>query len=164
MAGILRVDQANVDYVYAKTTGGKVYIPGHVIQVVTANNGTNISGTSTSFVNLWSFSINNVSLGSKIIIDITVSHLFEGSEASEWRVVRNSDTSLVGVAQNFRASSTSGWAHTYPRLVVEDNSPTVGTNTYILQAKGVGASPYYYFNYPGVSTSYSFLTITEVAR
>ena len=30
MAGILRVDQANVDYIYAKTAGGKTYIPGQI--------------------------------------------------------------------------------------------------------------------------------------
>ncbi len=34
MPGILRVDQANVDSIYAKTAGGFVYIPGHVIQYV----------------------------------------------------------------------------------------------------------------------------------
>lgn len=34
MPGILRVDQANVDYIYAKTVGGTVYVPGHIIQVV----------------------------------------------------------------------------------------------------------------------------------
>jgi hypothetical protein len=34
MPGILRVDQANVDFIYAKTTGGTVYVPGHIIQVV----------------------------------------------------------------------------------------------------------------------------------
>lgn len=34
MAGILRVDQANVDIIGAKTSGGTVYIPGHIIQVV----------------------------------------------------------------------------------------------------------------------------------
>lgn len=34
MPGILRVDQANVDVIYAKTAGGITYIPGHIIQVV----------------------------------------------------------------------------------------------------------------------------------
>lgn len=38
MPGILRVDQANVDYIYAKTAGGKVYVPNHVIQYATAIN------------------------------------------------------------------------------------------------------------------------------
>jgi hypothetical protein len=49
MAGILRVDQANVDYIYAKTTGGKTYIPGHVIQVQqTVKTDTwSLSGTTT---------------------------------------------------------------------------------------------------------------------
>ena len=37
MAGILRVDQANVDFIYAKTSGGSVYIPGHIIQVKSTN-------------------------------------------------------------------------------------------------------------------------------
>mgnify|MGYP003350229725 CR=1 FL=1 len=33
MAGILRVDQANVDFIYSKTAGRGVYIPGYIIQV-----------------------------------------------------------------------------------------------------------------------------------
>ena len=44
MAGILRVDQANVDYIYAKTVGGKTYIPGHIIRV----SQTIVSGGSTT--------------------------------------------------------------------------------------------------------------------
>ena len=48
MPGILRVDQANVDYIYAKTAGGKVYVPGHVVQVVHSVLTTVFSTTSTS--------------------------------------------------------------------------------------------------------------------
>lgn len=45
MAGILRVDQANVDYIYAKTAGGATYIPGHIIQVQSVTVNTQLSGT-----------------------------------------------------------------------------------------------------------------------
>ncbi len=37
MPGILRVDQANVDYIYAKSSGAGVYIPGHILQVKNTN-------------------------------------------------------------------------------------------------------------------------------
>lgn len=37
MPGILRVDQANVDYIYAKTAGGGVYVSGHVLQMKNTN-------------------------------------------------------------------------------------------------------------------------------
>ncbi len=45
MAGILRVDQANVDIINAKTAGATVYIPGHIIQVQHTTTNTQLSGT-----------------------------------------------------------------------------------------------------------------------
>jgi hypothetical protein len=55
MAGILRVDQANVDYIYAKTTGGSVYIPGHILQVKTtkANYGWGSWGSTSEMDMTW---------------------------------------------------------------------------------------------------------------
>lgn len=168
MAGILRVDQANVDYIYAKTAGGKVYIPGHVLQVVTSQDSTAIQSTSTSYANLWTFSINNVRAGSKIVIILTYSNLWESSEANNFRMIRSSDSVQVGYTQGQRSYSASGWAHVYPTLMGTDSSPSVGTNSYILQAKGAstaGTSPQYYYNYPAVaSDSYSFVTLFEVAQ
>lgn len=70
MAGILRVDQANVDYIYAKTTGGKVYVPGHVIQVQQTDLLSVWSATSTTPVDVTGLSVNitPTSASSKILV------------------------------------------------------------------------------------------------
>ena len=56
MAGILRVDQANVDYIYSKTSGGTTYIPGHIIQVVntyyTTPTSVSMTGTTTNYTDI----------------------------------------------------------------------------------------------------------------
>lgn len=69
MAGILRVDQANVDYIYAKTAGSRTYMPGHVIQVVHAEDSTMYTTTSTStWTTICSATITPTSSSSKIMI------------------------------------------------------------------------------------------------
>jgi len=58
-----------VDTINEKTTNNGVYIPGHVLQVVSASTGNNVSTTSTSFVtsNLTA-TITPSSTSSKILI------------------------------------------------------------------------------------------------
>ena len=70
MPGILRVDQANVDYIYAKTAGRNAYIPGHVIQVqqVTYNDVISASGSTFTDIPNLTTSITPTSSSSKILV------------------------------------------------------------------------------------------------
>ncbi len=74
MAGILRVDQANVDYIYAKTSGAAVYIPGHIIQVQQTDLLSVWSATSATPVDVTglSVSITPKSASSKILIYVSM--------------------------------------------------------------------------------------------
>jgi hypothetical protein len=146
--------------------GKTIYAPGHMIQMATANTNSNVSGTSTSWTTLWTVSITGITSTSKVIVDMRVTNLIEGSEECEWKIVRASDGVAICGSLIHRSASLSGWGHSYPNLIGVDTAPSAGTNSYSLQVRGVGATPHYWWNYPGVNAinSYTYATITEVAQ
>lgn len=98
MPGILRVDQANVDYIYAKTTGNSVYIPGHVVQIVqgiktdtfsssTAETWTDITGMAAAITPKFATS--------KILVHVNLSRV-SGTNAVVFRVLRNGNLYNAG--------------------------------------------------------------------
>lgn len=144
----------------------KLYAPGHVLQVVNASSSTPINGTSTSWQSLWTVSISNVHSVSKVMVDFRITNLIEGNEQSQWQIVRASDSALISGILVHKSSSLSGWAHSYPNLIGVDTSPTTGTNSYILQVRGVSSVPQYFWNYPDSTGQYStsYAILTEIAR
>ena len=110
MAGILRVDQANVDYIYAKTTGGKTYIPGHIIQVQSTTKTDAWSTTSSSQVDITGYSVNitPTSSTSKILITAMLSTSHDGDDYghSYMYLVRNSTNICIADTAGSRKSST----------------------------------------------------------
>ena len=147
MPGILRVDQANVDYIYAKTTGGKTYIPGHVIQVqqtvkTDTWTGSTTSGTGTyATVTGMSVSITPTSTSSKIWV---MANLLVGYYAYSMRgVIRRNGTHLmVGDAASSRPRC-SFWFSSY-----------VGNTTY--EGYHMHQVAFNYFDSPSSTSALSY--------
>lgn len=184
MAGILRVDQANVDYIYAKTAGGKVYVPGHVIQVQQTVKSDVFSSSTTTFIDLtgMSVSITPTSTSSKIIVEYSVqASIVNGAYGCLIKILRNgSDLSGALGAGGGAASTTISFSDgaTYSYYPVYnhtmkyiDSPASTSTQTYKLQVQGWnGSAGTFYINrsYAGVSsslgTSISTITVTEIAQ
>lgn len=63
-----------VDTINEKTSGNGIYIPGHVLQVVSANVTTTLTSNSNSWVEYLSANITPLSSSSKILISHSVSY------------------------------------------------------------------------------------------
>jgi len=163
MPGILRVDQANVDYIYAKTTGGKIYVPGHVIQVqqtyitstqsISTNSGTvaitgltvNITPTSTSSKILAMWTVNmggdNNQPGLFLYRNGSVSSFIGDASGSKSRISGapgGVTTSLVyTVAGSFLDSPSSTSALTYAMYVQTNNAGNVYINRSALDSDSI---------------------------
>ena len=105
MAGILRVDQANVDYIYAKTAGGKVYVPGHVIQVQSTTKTDTFSSSSGSWVDVTGLtvSITPTYSTSKILLYVCIAAVNVSSTGSCARLLRGSTTINIADTEIGRA-------------------------------------------------------------
>ena len=151
MAGILRVDQANVDYIYAKTAGGKVYVPGHGIQIVqTVKTDTFTLASSTyTLVTGMSVSITPVSTSSKILILCDLKLCGQAAvTTTSARLMRNSTVIYAGDASSSRAQAMvqNYWNtdYTSPSTggVYLDSPGTTSTTTYSIQIKSEGQTVY----------------------
>ena len=144
MPGILRVDQANVDIINAKTTGGKVYIPGHVIQVLqTLKTDTfTLSGTNvfTDITGI-SLSITPTSTSSRILINTFIPVAVDNGYNVHLRLMRDSTAICIGDASSNRPRSTwQGFFNTnedqWPVSIQFLDSPaTTSAITYKVQMK-----------------------------
>ena len=111
MAGILRVDQANVDVIYAKTAGGITYIPGHIIQVVNTYLNTpfsqSVSGSFATYNDISGLAatITPKSINSKIYI--TVRWFGEYSSTDQ------AYNSMFGLKRNSSVIGLTGVANLY---------------------------------------------------
>ena len=70
-SNLLVSGQANVDVIYAKTAGGKTYIPGHIIQVQQYNY-TSLFTTTSGYVTVFGVNITPTSTTSKIFVSCSV--------------------------------------------------------------------------------------------
>ena len=184
MAGILRVDQANVDYIYAKTTGGRVYIAGHAIQVVQTVKTDAFSTTGTAFVDITGFNatITPTLATSKILVDIVMS-CGEGSDAfPAFYVNRNGSTIVLSDSISPGQRTTIGYTNTgadardqYLMTVVPfkylDNPATTSSLTYQVQMSPMRtASRTAHLNRMNTigdanqMTGISTITLTEIAQ
>ena len=120
MPSILRVDQANVDYIYAKTTGGRTYMPGHIVQVKQTAKTDLWSATPSTgvFVEVTGFSVSitPTTTSSKILVMVDA-YVGRHNYQVLGLVKRNGTTIAVG--------DTSG---TRPRVSFNVNGYAGGSN------------------------------------
>jgi hypothetical protein len=180
MAGILRVDQANVDIIYAKTAGGRTYIPGHIIQVQFASStsafssAVNGSWVATGLIG----TITPTSASSKILIQIQLSTGQSTSGwSTSWGVQRNSTNigggaSLYGavagvwVATDAYSSDNQIYGLSQSYL---DSPASISTLTYQIMYYGEGNTGYLNrVTNTGSATNYatgiSTITLMEIAQ
>ena len=131
MAGILRVDQANVDYIYAKTAGGTTYIPGHIIQVVNtylnSPQSQSVSGSWTTYNDISGFAatITPKSTSSKIYATVRWFGEFgstDGGYNAMFGLKRNTSVIGLGSVANLYGLHTSALSYTYSD---NDSTPDV---------------------------------------
>ena len=111
MAGILRVDQANVDYIYAKTTGGKIYVPGHVIQAQQAYvTSTQTLSTNAGTVAITGLTVNitPTSTSSKILAMWTVNMGGDNNQPGLILYRNGSASSFIGDASGSKSRVSGG--------------------------------------------------------
>lgn len=181
MPGILRVDQANVDFIYAKTAGSTVYIPGHVVQIVQGiKTDTFSSSTAETWTDITGMSavITPKFATSKIQVHVNLSRV-SGGNALAFRVLRNSSLFNAGSAIGSRlqvhaAESNQGRdANHCGQCIIHylDDPATTSTLTYQVQVRPEGT----FFglnrtqNYTDGTQSYnsvssSTIVLTEIAQ
>jgi len=121
-----------------------------VLQIVTYTDSHMINPTSTTFIDLYNFSIDKKDSSSKIIGSLSVASLFEGSEEQSWRVIRNGQTQ---VTINHKNVGITGWGMFNFPMFFEDTNAPKGINTYTLQLKVVTHGWYNYGTSFGNGTS-----------
>lgn len=179
MAGILRVDQANVDYIYAKTGGGKVYVPGHIIQIQQAIKTDVFSSSSTSYVDITGLSvtITPVSTSSKILVVTNVKG--QGTTNGTTRLMRDSTAIFLGTSSGsrtvgsggcFYGAGSPGGAGQGNNHFYVDSPSTTSTITYKIQLiVYTGGTVYINTTYNDTDAAYtmrgaSSITVMEVAQ
>ena len=107
--------------------------------------------------------ITNVPRGSKVMIQACIVHLAEDSGQGAFRIIRASDSTDLGHSQH-TSGGVSSWSGVMPTIIVEDTSPSAGTNNYTLQMRS--SSPVIYYNYHnGVHMgTRSFFLLTELTQ
>jgi hypothetical protein len=184
MAGILRVDQANVDIINAKTAGGKVFIPGHIIQVQSTTKtdawtAAIAAGTWTDIPGL-TVAITPVLATSKILV---TGHMYGNGQSTLtqffFRIVRDSTPICIADAVGTRMRATgrtyvAGASVTLAMPFTHLDSPaTTSTTTYKIQATTEASTYSLYLNRTqddtdgavanGVRTT-STITVMEIAQ
>jgi hypothetical protein len=148
MPGILRVDQANVDFIYAKSAGSTVYVPGHIIQVVQAiKTDTFTSSTAETWTNITGMSatITPKQSTSKILVNVHLARV-SGTNALAFRVLRDGNLYLAGDAAGSRpqlhfAESNQGRDTNHCGQAIHmyvDSPATTSTCTYQVQVRPEG--------------------------
>ncbi len=132
MPGILRVDQANVDYIYAKSSGAGVYIPGHILQVknTNANYGWGSWGSQAEMDMSWM----DVSLTTRG----TNSSFFISAQFS----VDDTNSAAFGVGLGVKYTTNGGSSYTvirYPAL--HENYDSGGIDHYVVSMMNINSGP-----------------------
>lgn len=170
MAGILRVDQANVDYIYAKTAGGKVYVPGHIMQVVYARSnakGSTTSATPVAIDGAMDLVITPTSVNSKIFVAYHVQ--FSGSSAAYNNyayIYRNNATQLT-YSNCYRVDYNNNIETTRTALIYLDSPSSTSAVRYSLYCSQGSSSYNLQYNYATNDNGdwgYSYAYAMEVAQ
>ena len=141
MAGILRVDQANVDVIGPKTAGGTISIPGHVIQVQSSVKTDAFSTNSTSYQAIGlSVTITPKFTNSKILVMVSIAAAMGGAGSWHGQLTRNASVVVQGDALGSRRRDSFGSSDTYGNdntmcsvLNYLDSPGSTSTQTYAIQ-------------------------------
>ena len=114
-----------VDTVNEKTSGNGVYIPGHVIQVVSDTRTDSGSTTSTSYVDIsdLSVSITPKSTSSKVLVTFCVNMGTDDANFGYLRLMRGSTAVAVGDASGTRVQATA-------QYYAENNEGNIGLRSF----------------------------------
>ena len=131
---------------------------GNFLQIKRFSDTTYITSTSTAWQNLYTFTLDNCTIGSKIDIIATFASLWEGSEESQFQIVHN--TTTISNTYSQRAVNASGWAMNNSSITAEVIADSASM-TFIFRGRGIGGTPRIWYNYPSSigANSSSFLVI-----
>jgi len=123
-----------------------------VLQVVTLEQSVYTSSAASTNVALWNFSISNVTAGSSIHGNLSISKLDSAAGSQQW-FIKNAAGTIVGEMRTQTAGNAS-WRMPQTSISFKDTSPLVGTNTYYLS---ITSDVHIYHGYPttygyGIST------------
>ena len=148
--------------------GSQVEIPNlkplawSVIQDVVGENDTYYnSATTLAYVDTFSFSINNCTAGSHIIVECDPAGLMETNGSVTYAILKGS-TELGHTRHN--TTGNGGWRTATTMIRGTDTNVTSGTNTYTVKIYTTG--PHMFLNYP-YPTGYSCNStyrMTEIAQ
>lgn len=139
---------------------------GSVIQTQYYTFSSYVTGNTTSWTDLWSVTFTPTKAGNSIWQLCQWLDLWEASEHNSYRIVDDTtggDIELCWDSQ--QSASTTGWASTNRSLNDLLTNCSLQTYTFRLQAKGNGASPRFWCNYPlsnSVGNTPSHWTIMEI--
>jgi hypothetical protein len=141
-----------VDTINEKTSGNGVYIPGHVVQVVSATKTDTFSTTSTSYTDITGFSVNitPTSSSSKILVSATLTT--GGTNYNAYlSLVR--DTTAIGLPTgtgNRPVSTTTSYGYTSNTWEIKntvmdflDSPSTTSSITYKVQVFAQSGGVFY---------------------
>ena len=162
-AGTLATDSVTAAKLEASAITGADLPAGSVLQrQVSADTGGYTTTTSTSFVQIGSWSISNVLSGSSVQIEAHISALIEGNLVGKFAIFKGSTELARGIHQSNSVYASNAWVQPLPTIVAVDSSPSVGTNSYTLKMASSNGSIYYNYNH-GTGTAPSFFVTTEIA-
>lgn len=148
--------------------GSQVEIPnmkplaGTVIQEEAGWNDTQYSSSVTyTYVDTFSFSIDNCTAGSKIIVECDPSGLMEHTGSVTYTIFKGS-TELGHTRHN--TAGNGSWRTAPTMIRATDTSVTAGTNTYTLKFYTTGPHMYINYTHPAGYRCVSSYRITEIAQ
>ena len=166
MDGTTIFSKSGSDITYANGTlgSGTIFPSGHVLQQVRIVDATYQADSTTSWNTVFTgIQITNVTSGSKVMIQACIAHLVEASGQGAFRIIKASDSTVLGHSQHTTAGNGT-WRGIMPTIIVEDTSPSAGTNNYTLQKRSSGPTIYYNYHQSTHEGTRSFYLLTEVTQ
>ena len=102
--------------------------------------------TSLSWTDVYTFTLDNCTIGSTIHILANISNLWEGSEEGECQLVDVNNNNISNIFAQ-RSVGTTGWAMNLANIIGEIVTNNTSM-TFKVQVKGVGSNPRWWYNYP----------------
>ena len=149
----------------SKLTGSRtmpqgVLPAGSVINTQLFTDTSHLDTSSSSWVNLYTFTYNRVAANSKLLVVASVNLLIEGNENSNYRMLSNGNV-LEVYNGGIVSSSLSGWSQFQTSFIFSD-AVTTGSTTFNFQ--GAINSIHLYYNYPGIiGSTMSRYLVMEIA-
>ena len=159
---ILKVDTIN-----EKTSGNGVYIPGHVIQVLTQEITAHTTTSSTSSVATgFTLTITPKSTASKIKCTVGFSAMYAAAITSSASFYLHKNGSFHTYLHSLATYANPVAFSSNPTIMTVDSPNTTSAVTYaIFWARTVGTAGVYFNNYgPAVNQTRSWFTVEEIAQ